>query len=288
MKNVVCIDLGGTKALAARVDGVNLSAPIRRPVPCQGEKEQINAFVLELVRSTIDEHSQGIAIGVPSMVEMQSGRVLETVNIPSWHNVALQQLLQTHFELPVVVHNDANCFAMGEYCYGGHQVQNLVGVCLGTGLGAGIVIDGTLYSGKHAAAGEFGSFPYRDGIIEHYTSGQFFKRQGLEGGEQALLAQQGDAYAKALFTELGTHIGYALAQVMLAFDPDKVVLGGSVARSYSLFAETMRHALSKQAHPILVEALQLSPGQLEYAPLLGAYALFERHTHLPHKEVYCA
>ncbi|MCO7190584.1 MULTISPECIES: ROK family protein [unclassified Pseudoalteromonas] len=285
MSMIVSVDLGGTKAQVARVDEQGVYDARRYSVPATATKSQVNDFITGIVAEQLNTQCCGIAIGVPGMVDLSSGTVLETVNIPAWQDVPLAAQLNAYFSLPVVVNNDVNCFTMGEYCYGHHYlsgtglhtpVPNLLGVCLGTGLGAGLVFDGRLYSGRHCAAGEFGSFPYRDGILEHYTSGQFFLKRGTNGAEQALLAQQGDRYAQSLFDEFGSHLGYALAQTLLAFDPDKIVLGGSVSQSYDLFERAMWQSLARQTHPALFKRLEIAVGTLEHAALRGAYKLFQQ------------
>ncbi|ALU45973.1 ROK family protein [Pseudoalteromonas rubra] len=284
MSKIICVDLGGTKAQVARVDEQGVYEARRYSVPASETKTQVNEFITGIIAEQLSNDCCGIAIGVPGMVDLSNGTVLETVNIPAWQDVPLAAQLTTHFSLPVVVNNDVNCFTMGEYFYGRHYqsgapfyqpVSNLMGVCLGTGLGAGLIFDGRLYSGRHCAAGEFGSFPYRDGILEQYTSGQFFLERGTNGAEQAMLAQQGDRYAQSLFDEFGSHLGFALAQTLLAFDPDKIVLGGSVSKSYDLFQRSMWKSLAGQTHPALFKQLEIQVGELEHAALRGAYKLFQ-------------
>ncbi|TMP37288.1 ROK family protein [Pseudoalteromonas rubra] len=285
MSTIVSVDLGGTKAQVARVDEQGVYDARRYSVPATATKSQVNDFITGIVAEQLTGQCCGIAIGVPGMVDLSSGTVLETVNIPAWQDVPLAAQLNAYFSLPVVVNNDVNCFTMGEYCYGHHYlsgtglhtpVPNLLGVCLGTGLGAGLVFDGRLYSGRHCAAGEFGSFPYQDGILEHYTSGQFFLKRGTNGAEQALLAHQGDRYAQSLFDEFGSHLGYAIAQTLLAFDPDKIVLGGSVSQSFDLFERAMWQSLARQTHPALFKRLEIAVGKLEHAALRGAFKLFQQ------------
>ncbi|WP_125780577.1 ROK family protein [Pseudoalteromonas rubra] len=285
MSTIVCVDLGGTKAQVARVDEQGVYDARRYSVPVSATKTQVDEFIRGIIAQQLSAGCCGIAIGVPGMVDLRSGTVLETVNIPAWQDVPLAEQLNGYFSLPVVVNNDVNCFTMGEYCYGQHYlpgaphyepVPNLLGVCLGTGLGAGLIFEGRLYSGRHCAAGEFGSFPYRDGILERYTSGQFFLDRGTNGAEQAALALRGDSYAQSLFDEFGCHLGYALAQTLLAFDPDKIVLGGSVSKSYDLFERSMWKSLAGQTHPALFKRLEIEVGKLEYAALRGAYQLFRQ------------
>lgn len=278
-QTLLCVDLGGTKALVAKVSANGIQSKSYFDVDAEASKEQTNQFLCDIIAQSIDETCQGIVIGVPSMVVMDTGEVIETVNIPNWKNVQLKEVLGQVFNLPVLVHNDANCFAMGEYCQGQYDHDtNLIGICLGTGLGAGLILNGALYTGKHAAAGEFGSFSYQDGIIEHFTSGQYFKRQGLTGKSIYQQALNNDPQALQLFEELGRHLAHAIAHVVLAFDPDVVVLGGSVAQSAPFFLPSVHRHLVGLVNPVILASLDIRVSELgDNAPLLGSHALFSNY-----------
>lgn len=275
-QTLLCVDLGGTKALVAKVTAIGVIEKRYFDVDGNASKAQMNEFLCKIIEQVIDDSCQGIVIGVPSMVVMKTGEVIETVNIPDWKNVQLKALLSEHFKLPVLVHNDANCFAMGEFTQGQfHTNTNLIGICLGTGLGAGLVLNGQLYTGKHSAAGEFGSFDYRHGIIENYTSGQFFIEQGTSGKQLYQQALANDVAAQAQFTEFGKHLAHAINQVILAFDPDVIILGGSVANASAYFLPSLHSQLAKLVNPIILQSLDICISTLgDDAPLLGGYALF--------------
>ncbi len=275
-QTLLCVDLGGTKALVAKVTANGVIEKRYFDVDGAASKQQTNDFLCSIISQVIDQTCMGIVIGVPSMVVMKTGEVIETVNIPNWKNVHLKQLLNTHFKLPVLVHNDANCFAMGEFTQGDFKSDtNLIGICLGTGLGAGLVLNGQLYTGKHSAAGEFGSFTYQQGIIEHFTSGQFFINQGTTGKQTYQDALDGDAHALQLFDEFGMHLANAISHVVLAFDPDVIVLGGSVAQSSAFFLPSLHTQLAKLVNPVILQSLDIRISELgDDAPLLGSHALF--------------
>lgn len=277
MEHVICVDLGGTKAHVAHISKAGIGTVQRYDVPNDGTKSQVNNFIEQIIGSHYTSDCIGIAMGVPSSVRSKDGYVIETVNIPNWQGVPLQSMLSTKFNQSVRVLNDANCFTFGEYCYGPNLLtDNLVGVTLGTGLGSGIVLNGELYTGKNGSAGEFGSFPYLNGVIEDYTSGKFFKRLAKDGAAEAEKAKLGNKESTELFDQLGMHLGRALSQVLLAFDPDKIVLGGSVAQSFDLFSHSMFSTLEREAHPDLVSHIDIQPSRVKYAPLLGAYAIFNQ------------
>ncbi|WP_462319453.1 ROK family protein [Marinilabilia sp.] len=148
------------------------------------------------------------------------------LKIPSWKKVPVGEALSKHFDIPVYVNNDANCFAAGERFLGkGRQFDDFVGLITGTGLGAGIIKNGHLLPDQNCGAGEFGMIPYLDKNYEQYCSGQFFNTQGhLDGKEASQLADQGDMRALKLFTDYGKHLGNAIKTIIFALDPAAITL----------------------------------------------------------------
>lgn len=273
---VTCVDLGGTKLAIANIQNGEIIAFHQVPICADLSKDDFNAFLISEITPFITNACQGICIGVPGLVETATGFVIEVLNIPNWQNVELKTLIESRFKLPALIHNDANCFTYGiynnaKYCH----FDNLVGVTLGTGLGAGLILNSRLYTGKQSAAGEFGSFPYLDGIIEDYCSGQFFKRQGIDGLATFQLAEAGDSNALAIFAELGEHLGNAIVQVVQAFNPEAIVFGGSVAKSAPFFINTLQATLQSKLPPSVFNALQIHYTQDTKTALFGAYYLFQ-------------
>jgi glucokinase len=114
---------------------------------------------------------------VPSIVNRKEGIVYDVQNIRAPQEVYLKEILEKEIKVPVYLDNDANCFALGEYRFGaGQGSKHLVGLTIGTGMGAGIINDGFLLKDANGGAGEFGIIPYLDAGYESYCSGQFFLR----------------------------------------------------------------------------------------------------------------
>ncbi|AOT10910.1 ROK family protein [Pseudoalteromonas luteoviolacea] len=286
---VVCIDLGGTKALCGIAKQGYIANVKRYPVPASSTKQEVTDYVIELVRKTITTECIGIAIGIPGVVNSATGEVFEVTNIPAWRDVPLSKILCERFNVPVLVHNDVNCFTYGEYRYGEHggnltPCKNILGVCLGTGLGAGVVIDKQLYTGRYGLAGEFGSAPYLGKTIEDYCSGQFFKQRGTDGELEYLSAKAGNVQSLKLFEQLGTHLGIAFAHMQLAYDPDVIVMGGSVTQAFDLFGERMFASFTQYEQ---CKQLNIRVSQLPHAALLGAFALFEQKYKVVSPELDC-
>lgn len=272
---LIGVDLGGTNITVVLIENERVISQYTRPTPWDQEKEIVVDAIAEAIRKVFDKNITGIGIGVPGLVDLQNNTVLDVVNIPSWDVVPLRQLLEERFNKPVFVNNDANCFALGEKYYGkGKDYRNFVGITIGTGLGAGIIINNHLYPGRFCGAGEFGTIYYRDKTIEAYASGQFFKDQNLSGKEIARMAILGDDYAIGLFDELGAHIGRAIANVLFAMAPEAIILGGSVSQSYSLFEKGMRRVLENEfPYQRLYKALKIEVSDLDNSACLGASSL---------------
>jgi glucokinase len=216
-----------------------------------------------------------IGCGVPSVVDLGRGVVYAVENIPSWRQVHLRDLLEERYRVPACIDNDANAFALGELRFGkGRGYRNLVGITLGTGLGAGVVIDGRLYSGTNGGAGELGVIPYREHTVEHYCAGQFFKREsGLSGEVLFRRAQDGDPEAQRWFDAFGFELGHAVMIALYAYDPELIVFGGSISVAFSLFEPGLRRRLAGYAYQHALGRLLITQSELQGAAVLGAAAL---------------
>src|SRR5579863_8072475 len=143
---VIGIDLGATNIRGAVVSNEKISEIISRRIQTKGTKEQVLGDVYSLIDALIDGEVKAIGIGVPSVVDVKHGIVYDVIHIPSWKEVHLKELLENRYNIPVFVNNDANCFALGEHYFGkGKGVEDMIGLTIGTGLGAGIIISNHLY-----------------------------------------------------------------------------------------------------------------------------------------------
>jgi glucokinase len=202
--------------------------------------------------------------------------VYDVENIPSWREVPLRAALEQRFGVPSYVNNDANAYVVGEHVFGkGRGFRHVVGMTLGTGLGVGVITNGTLYAGANCGAGELGVMPYKELTVEAYAAGQFFPREcGVSGEVAHRRARAGDPEALGWFESYGGELGDAIMIVLYAFDPEAVILGGSISVAFDLFERGMRERLRSFAYPHVVERLVIEPSELENAAVLGAAALF--------------
>ncbi len=211
-EKIIGIDLGATNIRGAIVHKEQLSEIVSRRIHVKGSEEQVLEDVYWVVDQLIDKEVKAIGIGVPSVVDVERGIVYDVIHIPSWKEVHLKELLEARYHVPVFVNNDANCFALGEYYFGnGKGFPDMIGLTIGTGLGAGIIINNHLYAGKNCGAGEFGMVDYLEQNYEYYASGSFFQNvYGLNGEDVFKKAKSGDEASLKLYSELGVHLGNAI------------------------------------------------------------------------------
>ncbi|WP_242923242.1 ROK family protein [Pontibacter liquoris] len=276
-KKIIAIDIGATKIHVGIVQDGAITAERKVPTSAQGSQAQVLNEIVQGVAQLMDDEVAGIGIGVPGLVDDTTGVVYDLNNVPSWQEVPLGKHLEDHFQVPVYLGNDANMFVLGEKMYGqAKDFKNVVGITLGTGLGAGIIIDNNLYTGTLSSAGEFGCIPYLDKNIEAYCSGSFFtSKYGLDGNTVKQRAEQGDKEALEIFRTYGEHLGNALHLVLYTLSPEAIFLGGSVSRSFHLFEEAMQARLQAFPFKRVTARLVVAPSSIDNAALLGAAALFQ-------------
>jgi len=278
MKNekIIGIDLGATNIRGAVVNNEAISEITSRRIKTKGTELEVLEDVYSLIDALIDKEVKAIGIGVPSVVDVKKGIVYDVIHIPSWKEVHLKELLEARYHIPVFVNNDANCFALGEHYFGkGKGVPDMVGLTIGTGLGAGIIVNDHLYAGKNCGAGEFGMVDYLEHNYEYYASGSFFQNvYGLNGEDVFKKAKNGDKHALILYHELGVHLGNAIKMIMYTYDTELIILGGSVQLAFDFFEKSMWKRIKTFGFPKSIEQLQIKTSALENSGILGAAALY--------------
>jgi glucokinase len=276
---VIGVDLGGTQIRAGLEDNgriIHTSSVILR------EKDSLTSTLDQLknlIRQYNTFQATAIGIGVPSVVDLDQGVVYNVINIPSWERVELKSILEEEFGLPVYINNDANCFILGEWRFGvANGYKSIVGLSIGTGLGAGLVIDGELYVGNNCGAGEIGLLPYLKNNYEYYLSGATFEEvYGISPMRANELAGLGDSDSVKVWEQYGEHLGQAIMAVMYTYDPEMIVLGGSLSKAFPFFNKSMYNKIKEFAFPETTNSLLISQSENDNIALLGAAALIPRN-----------
>lgn len=273
--NIIGIDLGGTHVRAGVVADGKLGDIQSVRIPSSGTVEEVLKIIFELVDPLANQNVIAIGIGVPSVVDT-NGIVYDVQNIPSWKKVELKKIMEERYHLPVSVNNDANCFALGEKYFGkGKDFHSMIGLTIGTGLGAGIIINDRLYAGVNCGAGEFGCVEYLDQFVEYYASGQFFENCYQTKGEVVYKkALEGDPLSIMIFEEFGTHLGNAIRMILYTYCPELIVFGGSISKAFPLFQERMWKRINTYIYSDTLNHFHLEISELENSGILGAASLY--------------
>jgi glucokinase len=275
------IDVGGTKIAGGVVaeDGTVLEE--LRVVSPATDAEAIEDAIASLVTQLRSRHEiAAVGVGAPGYVDRSRAIVMFTPNV-AWRDVALKSELESRIGLPVVVENDANSAAWGEFAFGaGHDIDDLLLVTVGTGVGGGVVLDGELYRGAFGVAAEIGHMRVvPDGILcgcgkrgcfEQYASGSALVREARAaartgtvsaanlveraGGDVDMItgpliteaAQDGDPFAVEQLAALGRWLGEGVASLAMILDPAVVVIGGGVSEAGELLMAPIRDAFSAE------------------------------------------
>jgi glucokinase len=313
----VGVDLGGTKVVAAALSDGKLGESELRPTDCASADGLIEQ-VVELVERVRPSELDAVGVGVPSVVEFRTGRVVSSVNIPLT-DVPLREVLSDRLGVPAFVDNDATVAALAE----AHDEQlrlrahNLVMLTIGTGVGGGLVLGGRIYRGATGGAGELGhtivgldlqgleavpdpaEFP-QPGSLEHVAAGHALDRFAREtaklypdsalgrlradgrepsGGDAVEAAVAGDALARDTVEAWAERVGIGIANAINTFDPDEVVIGGGAALAGDLLLGPAIRVAEEYAHPGLIGHANIRLARHGVrAGVLGA-ALLAMHEH---------
>ncbi|RFA13370.1 hypothetical protein B7R21_08400 [Subtercola boreus] len=251
---------------------------------------------LEALLASDTEHSRrllrGVSVGVPGPVSSESGRVVAPSRMPGWNGTDVARILGGIAGVPILVNNDANLMAVGEFASGDRMEPNQVFVKAGSGIGCGIIARGELFVGSRGAAGDISHVAVPDappvpcscgryGCLDALASGNALVRElqnaGLEvANVEAMiaLARDADPVATRLLREAGSMTGGVLASIVNFFNPGRLIVGGVLSQS-EVFVAGLRSTLYAQCLPMATDQLTITtplrPGD---CGLLGAGTVF--------------
>ena len=311
MKNLFCgIDLGGTTINVGMVtpEGKIIKKgkiPSRVRTGPDNVVEQIESILKRwMADDFVDYEIGGVGIGVAGLVDVNRGVLKEATNFPGWIDVPLIAKLESKLHLPVTLDNDANVAALGENSFGaGRGFAHMMMVTLGTGVGAGLILDGLIYRGAWGAAGEFGHITIhkdgrrcacgRSGCVEAYvgTKGIIaealdniannsdstlarFEKDKLTPKEIYSHAQRGDEAAIKVFKNIGEYLGYGLGSVVNLLNLQRFVIGGGVALAGDFLINSAQQKLNEVALNNSDEPVRIVKASLgEHSGIVGAASL---------------
>lgn len=271
------LDVGATTIKGAAVtDDGQIVARDTVATPSEGTSLEIEDAIVACIETLRAEQPDSDAVGIAAAGWIGADRrsVVYSANFPAWKDEPLAARLEERTGLPVVMENDANAAAWGEFRFGaGAGSDSMAAMTLGSGVGGALIVNGRLVRGHRGAAGEIGhsvmitdGYPCncgRKGCMENYVSGRSIHRRAVPvigDADLFALAQAGDEKALGLYREFGAFLGRGLANVTMLVDPERVVVSGGVAEAFDLFVDAAVEAM----------ALELGPS---WSGLVPAFAL---------------
>jgi predicted NBD/HSP70 family sugar kinase len=263
--------------------------------------ERFHALLREIGRA--DEDVRGIGIGVPGPVEHATGRPRNPPIMPGWDGYPIPERFADRYRVPVLVDNDVNIMALGEHWTNWRQVDHLLFIKVGTGIGCGIVVDGRIHWGADGAAGDIGHIRVAAeedaegitcscgnvGCLEALAGGGAMAAALREEGHDAAdsravvdLARAGEPSAVRLVRESGRLIGEVLAASVNLYNPSVIVIGGDMAQAHEQLLAGIREVVYQRSLPLATRQLRIVRSQLaDRAGVIGAAVMVIEHVLSP-------
>lgn len=302
-KIAIGIDFGGTSVKPGVVSGNEIIARSERiPTRQHDSAESLLTAVFREIATLREQHPEVCALGagLPGIIDGLNGRVRELSNVPGWRDVPLAALLSEKTGLPSIIENDANAMAYAEWRFGaGRDRPNVICMTLGTGVGGGLILDGKLFRGSQLGAGEIGQMIIQPhgvpghygnfGALEKYVGNRQISERAQKAYSAAGIAHtpaeltplfletaalSGDETAAKLWEKIGFEIGIMLTNIAWLLNPDRIVIGGGVAKAGRLLFEPIKRTIRERVSPVYYDHLEVVPAELgNDAGIIGSAAL---------------
>ncbi len=309
-KFIISIDLGGTNL---RIALISLQYRIidKQLLNTRNflSKDKLILAISSSVRDIIEVNKLekkdllGLGLGLPGPIDSKRGLVHFLPNIPGWREVRLRQILREKTGLPVFLDNDAKLMALAEHRLGAAEgSRNAICLTLGTGVGAGIIIDGQLYRGRDNASAEIGHLPINEkgplcncggtACLETYIGNNSIlkKARAVFGPSITLeklssLARKGNAKASSIWLGVARHLGVALVGAVNLLNPECIVIGGGVAGVGKILFAEVKKIIATQAMSVQAKGIKLVKARLgNDAGLIGAAIMVKEGK--SHEDIY--
>lgn len=301
------IDIGGTKCAVSlgRVAGerIEIVEKTRFPTPTTPDAT-LEQFVthLQMLLAKQGEPLTAIGISCGGPLDSRKGLILSPPNLPEWDAVPIVQHFASAFNVPVALQNDANAGALAEWLWGaGQGCENMIFLTFGTGMGAGFILNGRLYSGTNDMAGEVGHIRLSEngptgygkaGSFEGFCSGGGIKQLSTTYAQSALeqgnppafaptiddldaitaekVATSYDPLAREIFEVVAQRLGQGLSLLIDILNPERIIIGGIYMRQHTVLEPIMRTVLERETLSHSLAVCQILPAGL--GEFIGDYA----------------
>lgn len=313
-KPVLAMDLGGTKIIAAIISSKVIAKEYQLTLADEGPQSVIRRMLSTIdhllgLRNLDPSQLDSISIAAAGAIDSEKGLVTSSPNLPGWCDIPLRDTVGGKYGVNTFLLNDASAAVLGEHHFGaGKGVNNLVMLTVGTGIGGGIIVNDRLYLGPSGSAGEIGHMTIdvngpecncgNIGCLEMLASGTAVAKEAirrLSQGEMSslteivegkienitaetvsLAAQNGDSLALEVISEAATYLGIGLVNLVNIFNPEMIIIGGSLAKMGDLLLEPARRVVRERAFQLSARLVRIVQSQLgDDAAVFGA-AIFAR------------
>lgn len=302
------IDIGGTKCALSigNADGKgNVEILYKEKFATLTPFETLEKFAEILENQIKDKTVDAIGISCGGPLDSKRGVIMSPPNLPGWDNVEAVKFFEDRFGITTAIQNDANACAFAEYKFGaGRGYNNVIFLTFGTGLGAGLILDGRLYSGTNDNAGECGHIRLSDegpvgygkaGSFEGFCSGggiaglgKMMAKKKLDNGEEVAFcktydeldnitakliadkAYEGDEFAKSIYRESGRRLGQGLSILIDILNPEAIIIGSIFTRSRDLLWDECKKVIDREALSLAADVCKVLTSELGES--IGDYA----------------
>jgi len=297
----VGIDVGGTNVKLGLVNSQGKVISRSRLVTksfARSKQKLINAMIASInglltAKKLKAKDIDGIGIGLPGLINTKDGVVVFLPNVPGWKNIPLKKLIQAKLKIPTFLENDVNLITLGEWKYGsGKGYENLICMTLGTGVGAGLILNNALYRGEGFVAGELGHMPLNEkgpectcggfACFERYVGNRdlmkkaekIFKMKEMNPPDVTALAKKGNIRAIQFWKETGVHIGNGLVGVINLLNPRVIIIGGGVSNHLAYMKPSIEKVIKRRAMKVQGKMVKIVRAKLgDDAGVIGAQVL---------------
>lgn len=303
IKKIIGIDIGGTKCavIYANVTEDNIEIIEKKKLKTDNDKDPykiIEEFCEIINQITKPSEIDAIGISCGGPLDSKRGVIMRPPNLPKWDDIHIVDILKEKYNVPVSLQNDANACALAEWKYGaGKGTENMIFMTFGTGLGAGLILDGRLYAGTNDNAGEAGHIRlsengpvgfHKAGSFEGFCSGgglaqlgytlgleayqagrcpQYFDPatapEGINAKTIADAADNGDEVAIEVYRKCGEYLGRGLSILIDILNPQRIVLGSVFKRSHNLLWEPAKKVIDREALALSANVCEVVPAELD-------------------------
>jgi len=284
---ILGLDIGGTKT-AVVLGSLRGEILWRTQFPTHAERGFAIVFAeinrtIETVFNSAGGNVVAISVSIGGPLDVLNGIIKSPPNLPGWTNISLKKLLAERFELPVYVEHDGNAGALAEFYFGaGRNFRNIIFITMGTGFGAGLILNGQLYRGASDCAGEIGHIRIAEdgpwcygkaGSLEGFGSGTGIAKLAQTmypkiWNDSATVIEVYNAYqagsneAHAVFERAGFYLGRGLAILADTLNPERIILGGIGMRLGEALLAPAKRVFHEEALPQAAEVCEIVPAQL--------------------------